>query len=170
MKKRGLGLAPEDRKRQGLVQMLSVGDNITMASLERLTSNGVLSHRRGCEMAARTVEELGIKVGDTARAVSSLSGGNQQKVVVGKWLNTQPKVLLFDEPARGIDVQAKQQIFNVVWELSRRGISTIFVSSEFEELLQVCHRILVLRQGHITAEVTPDSLSMEELLTLCIEN
>jgi ribose transport system ATP-binding protein len=84
-------------------------------------------------------------------------------------LNAGPRIFLFDEPTRGIDVQAKQQIFQIIWDLSRRGISSIFVSSELEELLEVCHRILVLRDGRIAAEVRPEFTTLDRLLTLCIE-
>jgi len=150
--------------------MLSINENLTLASLDLLAPKGVLSQGRQRAMIEQTVTDLQIKVSDTHHAVSSLSGGNQQKVVIGKWLGTRPRVLLFDEPTRGIDVQAKQQIFNIIWDLSRQGISTIFVSSELEELVEVCHRILIMRHGRITAEVMPDDLSMENLLALCMES
>ena len=100
--------------------------------------------------------------------MTSLSGGNQQKVVVGKWLNTEPKILIFDEPSRGIDVNAKQQIFQIVWELSKRGLSSIVVSSELEELLEVCTRILIMQDGEFVQEVNPDDLKVEDLYALCM--
>jgi len=168
MKKLGLGLAPEDRKRQGLVQMLSTRENISLAALGRLSAGGVMSPSKQRAMSDASVRDLQIKAGDVRRPVSSLSGGNQQKVVVGKWLNTQPKILLFDEPTRGIDVQAKQQIFQIIWDFSRRGISSIIVSSELEELLEVCHRVLIMRGGRIVGEVRPEGLTIERLLELCI--
>lgn len=96
----------------------------------------------------------------------SLSGGNQQKVVVGNWLNTEPKIMFFDEPSRGIDVNAKQQIFQIIWEQSKKGISSIMVSSELEELLEVCHRILIMREGRIVDEVLPENVTIEELYAL----
>ena len=101
--------------------------------------------------------------------VATLSGGNQQKVVVGKWLNTSPRVLLLDEPTRGIDIQAKQQIFQLIWDLSKEGISTIFVSSELEELVDVCHRILIMREGRIIGEVSPDSVTPQKLFEYCAD-
>ena len=118
---------------------------------------------------ARQIEELEIKVPDPSLPVSSLSGGNQQKVVVGNWLNTAPRIMFFDEPSRGIDVNAKQQIFQVIWEQSRKGISSIMVSSELEELLEVCHRILIMRQGTIAKEVFPEDVTVDELYALCME-
>jgi ribose transport system ATP-binding protein len=100
--------------------------------------------------------------------MTSLSGGNQQKVVVGKWLNACPKVIIFDEPSRGIDVGAKQQIFQIIWDQSRCGISSLVVSSELEELLEVCHRILIMRSGRITGEVRPEDITIEQLYSLCM--
>ena len=118
-------------------------------------------------MRKRTAEDqirdLQIKIPDKAAPVSSLSGGNQQKVVVGNWLNTNPMIMLYDEPSRGIDVNAKQQIFEIMWKQAAKGISTIFVSSELEELLEVCHRILIMKDGRITGEVNPDDININEL-------
>jgi ABC-type sugar transport system ATPase subunit len=100
--------------------------------------------------------------------ISSLSGGNQQKVVIGNWLNNQPKIMMYDEPTRGIDVNAKEQIFQIMWDQSRKGISSLFVSSELEELLEVCHRILIMRLGKIVGEVNPDNLQIDELYAICM--
>jgi len=116
----------------------------------------------------RQVDELQIKIPSLEAPVSSLSGGNQQKVVVGNWLNTSPGVMLFDEPSRGIDVNAKQQIFQIIWDQSRKGVSSIMVSSELEELLEVCHRILIIRNGKITGEVVPEKLGIDDLYSLCM--
>lgn len=169
MKHRGLALAPEDRKRHGLIQMMSTADNLCLASLRGQASAGVVQNSQQKQLIDDSVRNLQITVANTGRPVSSLSGGNQQKVVIGKWLATGPRILLFDEPTRGVDVQAKQQMFEIIWDLSRRGISSIFVSSELEELVEVCHRILVMRSGHIVGEVSPEGLSMETLLEMCME-
>jgi ABC-type sugar transport system ATPase subunit len=107
-------------------------------------------------------------VPDINARANSLSGGNQQKVVVGNWLNTSPKIMLYDEPSRGIDVNAKQQIFEIMWEQARKGISTVFVSTELEELLEVCHRILIMRHGRIVDEVNPDNVNINELYEICM--
>ena len=168
MKSLGLALAPEDRKRQGLVQMMAIDDNATLASLASLGTSGLISARRQNEIVRENVRDLAIKVSDTGNAVSSLSGGNQQKVVLGKWLNTAPKVMLFDEPTRGIDVEAKGQIFEIIADLSRKGVASLFVSSELEELFEVCHRIVVMHEGRLIAEVRPENVSLEQLLELCI--
>jgi len=166
MKKLGMGLTPENRKDEGLVQMLSVRENICLASLNRISLKGLVWKGRQRVVAEKTVEDLSIDVSDITQVVSSLSGGNQQKVVVGNWLNTEPRVMLFDEPTRGIDVRAKQQVFQIIWDLSRRGISSILVSSELEELIEVCHRILIMRDGRIVDEVSPAGLQVERLLEL----
>jgi len=100
--------------------------------------------------------------------VSVLSGGNQQKVVLGKWLLAGASVILLDEPTRGIDVQAKQQVFDIVWSLSRRGIATVVVSSELEELPDLCHRILVMRHGALAGELRASDVSVDQLLAYCL--
>jgi ribose transport system ATP-binding protein len=169
MKNLRVAFAPEDRKAQGLVQGLSIRANLCMASLDRLSRHGLMT--RGCERDAVSsmVDRLAIKLADTERPVSDLSGGNQQKVVVGKWLNTNPWLVLFDEPTRGIDVQAKQQIFQIMWDLSRKGVACLFVSSELEELVEVCHRILIMKHGTLAGEVRPDEIGVDELIVRCME-
>jgi ribose transport system ATP-binding protein len=169
MRDLGVALTPENRKDQGLVQLLSTRVNLCLASLTRLTSRGILTAERENSVVQQNVRDLDIAVADTDAPVAFLSGGNQQKVVVGKWLNTNPRLVLLDEPTRGIDVQAKQQIFQIIWDMSRRGIGCIVVSSELEELLDVCHRILIMRQGRIVDEVLPDEISLEGLFAICMK-
>ncbi|MBU7316838.1 sugar ABC transporter ATP-binding protein [Paenibacillus oleatilyticus] len=166
MKKAGLALTPEDRKHEGLIQLASIRDNLCVASLDRIAKGPMIRKKTEAEFVRRQMEELQIKAADVEHPVSSLSGGNQQKVVVGNWLNTDPKIMFFDEPTRGIDVNAKQQIFQVIWQQSRKGISSIMVSSELEELLEVCHRILILRDGRIEGEYIPEELKIDELYAL----
>ncbi len=166
MKAFGMGLTPEDRKKEGLILKHSIKDNLCYASMDK-TAHGWLEDKKLRNQASeKQVDELRIKVPDINAAVSSLSGGNQQKVVVGNWLNTQPLIMMYDEPSRGIDVNAKQQIFEIMWEQARQGISTIFVSSELEELLEVCNRILIMKGGKITGEVRPDDININGLYTL----
>ena len=169
MKRAGLGLTPENRKEQALVQLLSTRDNICLAGLGRISLRGLIWHERQRPIVERTIDDLRIDVADISTPVSVLSGGNQQKVVVGNWLNTQPLVMLLDEPTRGVDVRSRQQIFQLIWQLSRQGISAIVVSSELEELVEVCSRILVMRAGRLVAEVDPQGLELSDLLTLCME-
>ena len=168
MKEMGLALTPEDRKNEGLIQIMSIKDNLCTASLKLISKGAFIDKKIEKEFANRQVENLDIKVSDINLQVTSLSGGNQQKVVVGNWLNTCPKIILFDEPSRGVDVNAKQQIFQIIWDLSRKGISSIVVSSELEELLEVCHRILIMKQGQITGEVRPEDLKIDDLYSLCM--
>jgi len=169
MKEFGIGLTPENRKEEGLVLNLNTRENICLASLRRFSWHGVTSRARQEPTVKRNIEELHIRVPNVEAPVATLSGGNQQKVVVGKWLNTEPRILLLDEPTRGIDIQAKQQIFQLIWDLSKKGISTIFVSSELEELVDVCHRILVMREGRIVGEVQPDSVTPQKLFEYCVD-
>jgi len=169
MKDLGVAMTPENRKAEGLVQMMGTRANMCLASLDRVAVKGIAVPRLERAVVSRYVESLQIKLADFENPVSSLSGGNQQKVVIGKWLNTQPKVMLFDEPTRGIDVQAKQQIFEIVWALSAEGIASIIVSSELEELLDVCSRILVMRHGSIVDEVSPQGTSADDLVVRCME-
>jgi ribose transport system ATP-binding protein len=168
MKGLGFALAPEDRKQQGLNQIMSVKENLTLAALSKLTRRSFISRKKERELSERQVRDLEIKVSSLDLPVSSLSGGNQQKVVVGNWLNSEPRVMFFDEPSRGIDVNAKQQIFQIIWEQSRKGISSIVVSSELEELLEVCHRILIMRNGRITGERLAEGLKLDDLYLLCM--
>lgn len=169
MKNLGLAFTPEDRKEEGLIQILSTRANMCLAGLGRISTRGFTTKKRERNIVSKLTKKLDIKVSDIEQVVSSLSGGNQQKVVVGNWLNTNPRVILFDEPTRGIDVRAKQQLFQIMWDLSRQGVGCIFVSSELEELVEVCHRILVMKKGRIVYEVRPDQISPDQLFVLCME-
>jgi ribose transport system ATP-binding protein len=169
LKDLGVAFTPENRNQQGLVQLLSTRANVCLAALDRIAMCGMLTRARQRAAARRLARQLDITIPDLEQPVSTLSGGNQQKVVVAKWLHTEPRVILFDEPTRGIDVQAKQQIFQIMWDLSRRGVSSIFVSSELEELLEVCHRVLIIKKGTLAGEVRPGLLSADELFVRCME-
>jgi ribose transport system ATP-binding protein len=169
MRDLGVAFTPENRKDQGLVQLLSTRVNLCLASLRRIATHGFLTADREHRIVQNNVRDLDITVADTDAPVTYLSGGNQQKVVVGKWLNTNPRLVLLDEPTRGIDVQAKQQMFQIIWDMSRRGISCIVVSSELEELLDICHRILIMRQGRIVDDVRPGEISLEHLFAACMK-
>jgi ribose transport system ATP-binding protein len=169
MKEHGVAMTPENRKDQGLVQLLSTRVNLCLSSLNRIAAHGVLSRAREDVLVERNIRELDIKVNRPDAPVAFLSGGNQQKVVIGKWLNTNPRLVLLDEPTRGIDVQAKQQMFQIIWDMSKRGISCVVVSSELEELLDICHRILIMRAGRIVTDVRPSELSLETLFAACMK-
>jgi ribose transport system ATP-binding protein len=168
MKHKGIAFIPEDRKEQGLVQILSIKDNLNHSSLDLISNGMFIDTKKEKEFSRRQIEDLQIMIPGESYPMTSLSGGNQQKVVVGKWLNIGPKIVIFDEPSRGIDVNAKQQIFQIIWDLSRRGLSSIVVSSELEELLEICNRILIIKDGLFIDEVNPDDLSVNELYVRCM--
>jgi ribose transport system ATP-binding protein len=147
----GLVLVPEDRKLQGLVLGMSVRHNLSLPTLHR---RGVLVDRRyEAALAERSIEELGIATAGPDQAVSALSGGNQQKVVLGKWLAAEPKVLLLDEPTRGVDIGARAEIYARLDQLAAAGLGVLFVSSDLEEVLQLADRVLVLHQGALAGEL-----------------
>lgn len=151
-KSAGMALVTEDRKRFGIFTQLDVGQNITLCTLPQATSAGLIRHRVESRMANDTVQQLGVKTAGIEAAMTSLSGGNQQKAIIGRWLRTQPKVLLLDDPTRGIDVGAKAELYRLMDQLCRSGLAIIVTSSELPELLTVCDRILVLCEGRQTAE------------------
>ena len=161
----GLSLIPESRQEEGLVQCLSVAKNMTLASLWNYLRAGVhISKKKEEGSIDATIEDLSIKVADTQLLVGSLSGGNQQKVVVGKSLLTSPKVLLMDEPTRGIDVGAKAEIFAIMNRLAAEGLGIVFVASELKEIMGVADRILVMSKGKVTGEFTRDEATKEALV------
>ncbi len=149
---RGLFLVPEDRQRGGLVQSLSVKQNISLASLDSLQTFGSLLGRREVSNANRVATAVGVKVADIDFPVTSLSGGNQQKVVVAKALLTDPKVLLMDDPMRGIDVGAKTELYRIMQRLAKQGMAILFTSSDLTEVLGMADRIMVIASGRITGE------------------
>jgi len=161
----GLCLVPEDRQEEGLVQCLSVAKNMTLASLWKYLIGGVhISRQKEKNNIEATIQDLSIKVSDPQALVSSLSGGNQQKVVVGKSLLTAPKVLLMDEPTRGIDVGAKAEIFAIMNQLAAEGLGILFVASELKEIMGVADRILVMSKGKVTGEFARDEATKETLV------
>ena len=167
MKKLGVTYTPEDRQEQGLIDIHSIESNLTLASYSMLGKHITLENKALSRLSNKLIHDLQIKLASSSDPVSSLSGGNQQKIVVGNWIGTNPKIMMFDEPSRGIDVSAKQQIFQIMWDQSRKGISSIMVSTELEELLEVCHRILIIKGGRIIGEVkNPETVTVEQLYTM----
>lgn len=161
---KGLALIPEDRKSDGLVQILSIRENMTLSSLGDLSNYGHLDRPREKRTVADYVKQLVIKIASPENPVSSLSGGNQQKVVIGKALMTKPKVLLMDEPSRGIDIGAKAEVFRVMRELAAQGLGIVFVTSDLEEVLGLSDRIVVMSNGRITGEFTKDTATDTALI------
>ena len=163
----GIVLAPEDRKKDGLCTKLSIRHNIALPNLDILCNKlGVVSRKKETEMCADAVENLKIKTPDVEINAGNLSGGNQQKVVVGKWLARNSKVVIFDEPTRGIDVAAKVEIYNLMNELKKQGIAVMFVSSEMPEVMGIADRIIVMCDGRITGELDARDVEQSEILTL----
>ena len=160
----GLMLVPEDRQRLGLVQKLSVAENITLASLKRFVSVFWLDETREKEAIVNVMRDLSVKARSPDYPITSLSGGNQQKVVFAKSLLTQPQVLLLDEPTRGIDVGAKAEIFEIMNRLAEQGLAVLFVSSELPEMFTVPDRIIVLSKGKVTGEFLHDNVTEEALI------
>jgi ribose transport system ATP-binding protein len=164
--KAGLAFVPEDRKAQGLAPDLDVGGNITLARLKRFSRFGFIQAAREEEAARESVARLGIKTPDTRAAAPSLSGGNQQKIVLAKWLLTDPKILLMDEPTKGIDVKGKAEIYRLIEELAARGLGVILVSSELPELLALSDRIIVLREGRLAGALDRSEATEERIIEL----
>jgi ribose transport system ATP-binding protein len=160
----GIGLLPEDRKQQGLVLKLSVRENTALASLKQLVSGGLLRLDEESKQAEEYVKSLRIRTPGIGQLVQFLSGGNQQKVVLAKWLASRSKILIFDEPTRGIDVGAKVEVYNLMNALVEQGVAVIMVSSEMPELLGMSDRILVMHQGRITAEFMRNDATQEKVL------
>jgi ABC-type sugar transport system ATPase subunit len=161
----GIALIPEDRSRTGLATGLPVDYNVTMASLGSVSRFGFLRHPAEKSLTQQYVQRLRIRCSGGSQLAGRLSGGNQQKVVIAKWLARGAKVFLFDEPTRGIDVGAKVEVFEVMDALAKSGAAVLMVSSELPELLQVADRILVMRQGKISGEL-PGRTTQEEIMHL----
>ena len=160
--KHGVCLLTEDRKAYGLNLIMSVKENISLANLGKISHRGVLNDKTETIEVNKYRESLNIKTPNIYVEANTLSGGNQQKVVIGKWLMADPKVLILDEPTRGIDVGSKYEIYNIINNLVEQGIAVIMISSELEEIIGMCSRVLVMREGRITGEVIIDEDATQE--------
>lgn len=164
----GVVLVSEDRKRYGLVLEASVRENLLLAVLRKITGGGFVDAKAGDDICGKQVGDLRIKIPGLGVWVNKLSGGNQQKVVLGKWLEVGPKVLLLDEPTRGIDVGAKSEIYELMGRLAAQGLGIILVSSDLPEFLGLCHRMVILSQGRKTAEFDSAQASPEKVLAAAV--
>ena len=160
---RGLVLVPEDRQRDGLVQTMSVGENLSLASIGRFVVRMLTSRSRELALVDASIRNVRIKTSGGDARIGSLSGGNQQKVVIGKMLATGPKVILLDEPSRGIDIGAKAEVFRLLAEKASQGLAVLYSTSEVQECLSIAHRIVVMRRGRISAEFGPTT-SKEDIM------
>jgi ribose transport system ATP-binding protein len=163
----GLALVPEDRKQQGVILEMAVCENMSMASLRRDARAAFWLNRPGeARLAEEMTRELKVKTPTLRQFVEYLSGGNQQKVALAKWLALRPRVLLLDEPTRGIDVGAKQEIYRLMETLAGQGVAILFVSSEMEEVLRMSDRALVMHEGRLAGELSREQLSEEAIMRL----
>lgn len=163
----GIGYVTEDRKGNGLVMQMSVQDNAVISSLDRIANAvGLINRAKAAEETAAFIKRLMIKTPSAEHLVGNLSGGNQQKVILAKWLMVAPDIIIFDEPTRGIDVGAKTEIYRLIAQLAADGKGVIFISSEMPEVLGMCDRIIVLHEGHYSGEVDIADATQEKLLTL----
>lgn len=166
--KAGMALVPEDRKQDGLILGLDVRTNISLTSLKSLERLGWLSDSREADLADQYIRELSIKTSSDRQLAENLSGGNQQKVVLSKWLATNPSILLLDEPTRGIDINAKNEIYKLILKLAASGMGILMISSELPEIMAVADRILVMAEGSLTAEFDNQGLSEDQILRAAI--
>ncbi|MBD0347786.1 MAG: sugar ABC transporter ATP-binding protein [Thermoleophilia bacterium] len=162
--RRGLAYLPEDRLGQGLVHVMSISANTSLAVLPRLTRGGFLRPWLERRLARRFIEQLRIRAFSPAQVVSTLSGGNQQKVVLSKWLAAEPRVLILDEPTRGVDVGAKADVHRTISQLAAQGLAIVLISSELPEVLAMSDRVVVLREGRVTAELERAQASSERVM------
>lgn len=166
--KAGLGLVPEDRKLQGLILNMNVAKNISIASLDKISSFNFINKRKEKALSEQYIQKLRTKVSSGKQIVEKLSGGNQQKVVIAKWLATNPKILLLDEPSRGVDVGARAEIYNLIDDLANQGIGIIVVSSELPEILAVSDNIIVLSESKLTGRFTKEEATEEKIMNAAI--
>ncbi|TVR71880.1 MAG: sugar ABC transporter ATP-binding protein [Marinilabiliales bacterium] len=166
----GMALVPEDRQLQGLIMEMDVAANTTLVSLKKVLSLGFIDRKKEMQLCRRFREKLNIRLASFEQEVATLSGGNQQKVVIAKWLAAGPKILLLDEPTRGVDIGAKQEIYNIIEELAAGGMGIILVSSELPEILSLCDRILVFSSSRLTATLTREEATEEVIMKAATAN
>lgn len=166
--KYGIGLCPEDRKEQGLILHRSIRENITVPILKLISKRGVIDSRKEKGIAKEAIAKYNIKTHSMEKVTIELSGGNQQKVILGRWLSSKPKILILDEPTKGIDVGSKAEIYQMVCDLAKMGIGVIFISSELTEVINVCDNIIVMREGKITGMLPREEVTEEKVLSLAM--
>jgi putative multiple sugar transport system ATP-binding protein len=165
----GLAYLSEDRKAKGLILIQDVKENISLSNLEKIAKNGVVNKNAEIVVANEYKASLNIKTPTVAQLVQNLSGGNQQKVCLGKWLFVEPDILILDEPTRGIDVGAKYEIYTIMTQLVRQGMSIIMISSELPEILGMSDRIYIVSSGRITGELPVEEATQEKIMALATE-
>jgi ribose transport system ATP-binding protein len=164
----GLGLLPEERKRDGIVARRSIRSNIGLASMKRFSRFGFVRRRALAAESEKLMREMNLRPLMIERPIGQFSGGNQQKAIIGRWIAAGARILLFDEPTRGIDVGAKAEIYSLIERLAAEGRAAIVVSSELPEILRVADRVLVMREGRIAGTLERDQLSEEAIVALAV--
>jgi ABC-type sugar transport system ATPase subunit len=165
----GIAMVTEDRKRLGLFAQMNVRENITICTLQDSRRAGLVSGRRERQLADESIRQLGVKTSGPDAAITSLSGGNQQKCIIARWLRTRPKVLLLDDPTRGVDVGAKAELYRIIDELCRQGLGIIVTSSELPELITLSDRLLVLCEGRLTGALTRAEFTEQRIMELATQ-
>jgi rhamnose transport system ATP-binding protein len=160
----GIVMLPEDRKSQGLLMLRSIADNVVLPSLGEVSRGGVVDTRRERSRVNGLIERVELRTRDVRTKVGALSGGNQQRVLFAKWLLKSPRVFIADEPTRGIDVGAKRAVYQLIHSLSAQGMAVLVISSEHEELLGLAHRVLVMHEGRLVAELEGEAMTEEAVL------
>lgn len=162
--KQGIGFVTEDRKTEGLVLDFSIKENMFLTNLKTVSSNGMIKPKIEESIAAKYIEQLKIRCSEASQRVGSLSGGNQQKVVIAKWLGTNPNILILDEPTRGVDIGAKKEIYSIINKLAETGVAILMISSELPEVLGMADRVLVMQEGRQTAILDNVQLTQETIM------
>jgi ABC-type sugar transport system ATPase subunit len=168
MIRQGVGLAPEDRKKEGLVLDMSISKNLVLSSMHKVVHGWMLSHHRQAQLSQRAASRLSVKLASLSDPVRTLSGGNQQKVVLGKCLNADVKVFLLDEPTRGVDIEAKRQIYELLDQLAAQGTAVLVASSEMEELILLCDRLLIMKDGEIVGDRSVAQTDLAEVTAVAM--
>jgi ABC-type sugar transport system ATPase subunit len=159
-----IALIPEDRRTQGLVLDRSVVENITLPHLHRFSRGGLISRQRARKVAAELVDRLNVQPPRLDGDVGGFSGGNQQKVLFAKWLLADPRLILLDEPTRGVDIGNKHRIYELIVDLARGGAAVLLISSELEEVIELSHRVYLIRQGEVVGEIDPAATTADDVL------
>ena len=162
----GIGFITEDRKTEGLLLEKSIAENIDIANLKKVSNNGVLAKSKQAELVKKGIEEFRVKCFGPQHETGNLSGGNQQKVVLAKWIYTDPKILILDEPTRGVDIGAKKEIYSVINDMAAKGVAVIMVSSELPEVLGMSDRIMVVHEGEVTGILDAADADQAKVMTL----
>ena len=165
----GIAYCTEERRSEGIFALMSVGDNIVMPSIDRYTCCGIVRDKKKNRTVGEFIRRLAVKTPSSSVEIKKLSGGNQQKALVARWLCMDTRFIIFDEPTRGIDVGAKSEIEKLIQELAGAGLSVLYISSEFEELVRGCDRVIVLFEGHVVGQLTGDSISVDNILAKIAE-